>query len=156
MSDTTAAVLTGVLIFAATIWVGGLVAIALVARVATATLDPAGRVAFFRGLGRTYGVVGTAALAVAYAAGIALVYDRAWDGALTATAAVAATLAVILAAGVAQARRMTRLRRQALDRPDDADLTAQVRRGAGRAGMLRGFIALLSLTLLSLGVLLGT
>jgi uncharacterized membrane protein len=156
MSETTTAVLTGVLIFAATIWVGGLVAIAVVARVAAATLDPAGRVAFFRGLGRAYGVVGTAALATAYGVGAALVHDRAWDRALTATAVVAAALAVILAIGVAQARRMTRLRRRALDHPDDTELTAQVRRGAGRAGMLRSFIALLSLTLLSLGVLLGT
>jgi uncharacterized membrane protein len=156
MSDTTSAVVTGVLIFAGAIWVGGLVAITIVARVATATLDPAGRVAFFRGLGRTYVFVGTAALAVAYLAGAALVYDRDWDGTLTATAAVATALALILAFGVAQARQMTRLRRDALDHPDDANVAARVRRGAGRAGALRGFIALLSLALLSLGVLIGS
>lgn len=156
MSHTTTAVLTGVLIFAAAVWVGGLVAIAVVARTATATLDPAGRVAFFRRLGRSYGVVGTGALAVSYGTGAALVYGRAWDGVLTATAVVATALAAVLAAGIMQARRMTRLRRHALDQAADPDVAVRVRRGSARAGALRGFIALLSLTLLSLGVLLGT
>ena len=155
MSHTSATVLTGVVILAGAVWVGGLVAIAVVARVATATLDPAGRVAFLCGLGRAYGVVGTAALTVAYGTGGALVYGRAWDGALTAAAVVAAALAIILAWGVMQARRMTRLRRYALDRPDDEDSAARVRRGAARADVLRGVIALLSLGLLSLGVLIG-
>lgn len=156
MSQPTSSVLTGVLVLAAAVWVGGLVAIALVARVATATLDPSGRIAFFRGLGRTYGVVGTTALAVAYASGAALVYDRDWDGVLIAAAVVATALAATLAVGVAQARRMSRLRRRALEHADDAHLAQRVRRGAGRAGALRGLIALLSLALLSLGVLLGT
>lgn len=156
MSGTTAAVLTGVLIFAAAVWIGGLFAIAVVARVATSTLDVAARVAFFRGLGRSYAVVGTAALAIAYGTGAALVYGRDWDGVLTATAVVATALALILAAGMTQARRMTRLRRYALDHADDPDVTMRVRRGAGRAGALRGVIALLSLALLALGVLLGT
>lgn len=156
MSQTTSSVLTGVLVLAGAVWVGGLVAIAVVARVATATLDPSGRVAFFRGLGRTYGVVGTTALAVAYGSGAALVYGRDWNGTLTATAVVATALAATLAIGVAQARRMTRLRRRALEHADDADLAQQVRRGAARAGALRGLIALLSLALLSLAVLLGT
>jgi uncharacterized membrane protein len=156
MSHTNAAVLTGVLIFTGAVWVGGLIAITVVARVATATLDPAGRVALFRGLGRTYGVIGIAALAVAYGTGAALVYNRDWDGVLTATLVVAAALALILALGVAQARRMTRLRRYALDHPDDAGVATRVRHGAGRAGALRGVIALLSFALLSLGVLIGS
>jgi uncharacterized membrane protein len=156
MSHTTAAVLTGVLIFAAAIWVGGLVAIAIVARVARSTLDPAGRVAFFRGLGRSYVVVGTAALAVAYGTGAVLVHGRDWNGELTAVAAIAAALALTLAVGIAQARRMTQLRRHALDHPEDGDVAAQVRRGAGRAGALRGVIALFSLALICLGVLIGS
>lgn len=44
------AALTGVLVFAAAVWVGGLVAIFVVARVASRTLRPAERVAFFPGL----------------------------------------------------------------------------------------------------------
>lgn len=148
--------LTGLLIFAATVWVGGLVAIAVVARVAGRTLPPDVRVAFFRGLGRSYAVVGTAALALAYGTGAAILYGRSWDGWLTATAVVATGLVAATAIGVAQARRMSRLRQQALGRPGDTDLGDRVGRGAARAGALRGAIALLSLALLALGVLLGT
>ena len=50
--------LTAVLLLATAVWIGGLVAIFVVARVAHATLGPAERVAFFRGLGRAYGLAG--------------------------------------------------------------------------------------------------
>lgn len=82
--------------------IGGLVAIAVVARVATGTLDPGARVAFFRALGRAYGVVGTLALALGYGAGAALVYDRPWDGLLSATATVAGGLVATTAFGVSR------------------------------------------------------
>jgi hypothetical protein len=153
MSESTAAALTGVLIAATAVWVGGLVAIAVVAHVAGRTLEPAVRVSFFRGLGRSYGIVGTGALAVAYGTGASLVYGRSWDGRLTATAVVATALVGI---GIAQARRMSRLRRMALDQPDDGELANRVRIGAGRAGASRALIAVLSFALLALGVLLGT
>lgn len=156
MTGTSSAVLVGLLIFATSLWIGGLFAIALVARVAARTLDATARVAFFRGLGRAYGVVGTAALVLAYGTGAALVYDRSWGGTLVATAVVAGLLAAALAIGVVQARQMTGLRRHALDQPDDPALADRVRRGAARAGGLRGLIALLSLALLALGVSLGT
>jgi len=155
MSDTTTAAVTGLLIFAGSIWVGGLVAIVVVARVAAGTLPPDARVAFFRGLGRSYGVVGTAALAVAYGSGAALVYGRAWDAQLTATAVVATALVAATAVGVVQARRMTRLRHEALG-SDDIQKAAAVRRGAVRAGALRALIGALSFALLALGVVLGT
>jgi len=156
MTDTTTATLAGLLIFASSIWIGGLFAIAVVARVATATLDPTTRVTFFRGLGRAYGIVGTASLALVYGSGAALLYGRSWNGTLVAAVAVAAALAATLAIGVIQARRMTRLRRQSLDVPQDEVLARRVHRGAARAGGLRGLIGLLSLALLALGVHLGT
>lgn len=155
MSPTITAALSGILILATSVWLGGLVAIAVVARVATRTLDPSARVAFFRALGRTYGVVGSLALALAYGAGAALLLDRPGDALLTATATVAATLVATTVFGVVQARRMSRLRRTALDQPTNEVLTHAVHRGAGRAGTLRGLIALLSLALLWLGVLLA-
>jgi uncharacterized membrane protein len=160
MTAATTATLTGLLVFGTSVWVGGLIAIAVVARAASATLEPAARVAFFRGLGRRYGVVGTTALALAYGTGAALLYGRGWSGEVIAAAAVAAVLAATLAVGVAQARRMTRLRGRLLSVTDDAATddaaAAQVRRGAARAGALRGLIALLSLVLLGLGVALAT
>ncbi|MFG2088589.1 MULTISPECIES: hypothetical protein [unclassified Spirillospora] len=155
MSDEVEVALAGVLILATSVWTGGFVAIAVVARVAARTLGPAERVAFFRALGRAYVVVGVAALALALGSGAVLVSDRAWDGVLTAAAVVAAALVATLAVGVVQARRMTRLRRSALADPDDARQAARVRRGARGAGVLRAFIGALTLALLALGVVLA-
>ena len=108
--------LTAVLILATAVWIGGLVAIFVVARVAHATLGPGERVAFFRGLGRAYGLVGGSALAAALASGAVLASRYRWDGQLTASTVVAAGLVAATGAGVTQARRMTRLRQDALRR----------------------------------------
>jgi len=148
--------LTTVLVLATAVWIGGLVAIFVAARVAHATLGVADRVAFFRGLGRAYGPVGGVALAVALASGAVLASARGWTGQLTASAAVAAALVAVTAAGVVQARRMTRLRQDALRAPGRAELTARVRRGARSAAILRATIAALSLALLALGVVVAT
>ncbi len=148
--------LAAVLILATAVWVGGLVAIFVAARVADATLEAAERVAFFRGLGRAYGLVGGVALAAALASGAVLASTYRWDGQLTASAVVAAGLVATTAAGVAQARRMTRLRRDALRDPGSADLAAKVRRGARNAAVLRAVIAALSLALLGLGTVIAT
>lgn len=156
MSDTTHAVLLGVLTLASCIWVGGYVAIAVVARAASRTLDAAHRVAFFRALGRSYLLVGTPALLVAIGSGAGLASEHAWDGMLDAVVVVAAALMLVLSVGVAQARRMTRLRAAALADPSDAELPRRVRQGARAAAVLRAAIGLLSLTLIALGSLLAT
>lgn len=148
--------LAALLVFGTAVWVGGLVAIFVVARVARATLGAAERVAFFRGLGRAYGPVGTIALVIALASGAVLAAARPWSGQLTASAVVAAGLVAVTAAGVVQARRMTRLRQAALRAPGNAALAAKVRQGALNAAALRSAIALLSLALLALGVVIAT
>jgi uncharacterized membrane protein len=156
MPDTSQKILLGVFTLASCIWVGGYVAIAVVARVAARVLAPDQRVAFFRGLGRTYGIVGGAALAVALGTGAGLLRDRSWDATVTTTAVLAAALVVASAVGVMQARRMTRLRVEALTAPADAQLARRVRRGARSAALLRAAIGLLSLTLIALGSLLAS
>jgi uncharacterized membrane protein len=148
--------LTAVLVLATAVWVGGLVAIFVVARVAHATLGPPERVAFFRGLGRAYGLAGGLALTIALASGAVLAATYRWDGQLTASAVVAAGLVAATVAGVAQARRMTRLRHEALRDPGSPELTAEVRRGARNATVLRAAIAALSLALLALGTVIAT
>lgn len=155
MSSTAAAAVTGLLILAASVWVGGYVAIAVVARVATGTMDPVTRATFFRGLGRTYGLVGTVALAVAYGSGAALLFGRPWSALLVVSVLVAVALAVTTAYGVRQARKMGRLRRKAFDAPDDRTLGRRVRAGARRAAVLRAGIGVLSVALLALGVALA-
>src|SRR5829696_10262108 len=115
-------------LLAACIWVGGLVAIAVVARVARRELAPATRVAFFRSLGRSYATVGGPALAVALLTGAGLLVQRGWDHAATAAALLAVTLILATAAGVVQARAMTRLRQRAVGAPGDPALLARVDR----------------------------
>jgi uncharacterized membrane protein len=139
--------LVAVELVAASIWVGGLIAIFVVARIASATLGPAERIAFFRALGRTYGIVGSLALLVALAVGAILLDGHPWDSLLIATAIVAGALVLALATGIAQARAMTRLRRRAREAPE---LGESVRRGAALASALRGVIAALPLTLVVL------
>jgi uncharacterized membrane protein len=136
---------------AASIWVGGLVAIFVVARAASASLEPAQRVAFFRALGRRYGVVGSVALLVALVTGAALLRGHSWDGLLIATAIAAAALLVATGIGIAQARAMSRLRRRALEEFRGDILNPRVRRGAALAAGLRGAIGLLTLALVVLG-----
>lgn len=156
MSDTSRAILIGIFTLASCIWVGGYVAIAVVARVASRTLEPAQRVAFFRALGRSYLLVGAPALVVAFGAGAGLLSEHAWGGVATAAVVAAAALVISLGVGVAQARRMTRLRADALAAPDDRRLGGLVRRGARAAMLLRAAIGLLSLVLIALGALLAT
>ena len=138
----------------ASIWIGGLVAISVVARAASATLEPGQRVAFFRALGRQYGVVGTSALLVALISGGLLLWGREWDGLLIATISVTAALLLAAVTGMAQARRMTRLRRRALAEPGGS-LEPQVRSGSIVAAALRGAIAALTLALVCLGAALA-
>jgi uncharacterized membrane protein len=152
LSEATASVpLIALHALAASIWVGGLVAILVVARVAGKTLDPPQRVAFFRALGRCYGVLGSVALLVGLGTGAVLLRGHRWDGLMTVTAVVAAALLVATAVGMAQARAMTRLRRRALTGAGGRALEAELQRGAALAGALRGAIAVLTLALVVLG-----
>lgn len=148
-------VLVFVALLAASVWVGGFVAIAVVARVARRELERGAQVAFFRALGRSYGVVGGGALAVALGCGAALLADRAWDDTALAAVLVAVALVLVTIAGVAQARGMTRLRRSALLHGDDDLLATRVRAGAVRATVLRAAIGALSLALLALAAVLA-
>lgn len=151
-ADAAAAV---VLVLATCVWVGGFVTLVVVSRVARKTLSGPGRISFFRGLGRSYGTVSTIGLCFALASGIALVAGISWSALLIASVVVAACLVLTTAGGVKQARRMTRLRRSALEHPDDPDLKSAVSRGARRAAVVRGMIGALTITLTVLGCLLA-
>jgi uncharacterized membrane protein len=151
MFDIAHAIVLSVFTLATSIWVGGYIAIAVVARVAARTLLAPERVAFFRLLGRTYGMVGGAALFVAVGTGAALLRHRPWDAQLVAAALLATALIGFTAVGMAQARRMTRLRRAETQRPNDQDLAMKAAKGARVAILLRALIGLLSSILIALG-----
>jgi uncharacterized membrane protein len=151
MSQTAEAVVLAVLIIATSVWLGGYVALVVVARVATQTLDPGARAAFFRTLGRRFFWVSVPALVIALIAGCVLARDTAKDGLFAAIVAVVAVMLVSFAIAVAQARRMTRLRRALLQTPTDQPLRTRVATGARAAGALRAGLGLLSLALVVLG-----
>jgi hypothetical protein len=137
-------------------WVGGFVTIAVVTRVVRRELPMPAQVAFFRSLGRGYGVVGGLALGVALSTGGALRSRRGWDE--WSAVAVLLALALVLAtgAGVVQARDMTRLRERAVREPRDPALTAHIDRNAHRALVLRALIGALTVALLALGAALAS
>lgn len=156
LHTTVEAMLLALFILATSIWIGGYIAIAVVARTAAATLDPSARVRFFRSLGRSYLWVGIPALLVALGTGAVLLRDRDRDTLLVATVLIAAIMVACLAIAIAQARRMTRLRRRALDAPDDERLAQLIRRDGRAAALLRAVLGLLSLALVVFGSFLAT
>jgi uncharacterized membrane protein len=154
IAATPSPVLLFVNLLATCVWVGGFVAIGVVVVVARRQLGEAEQVAFFRALGRSYGVVGGAALTVALASGAVLLGDRGWDRTALAAVVLAAALVIATVAGVAQARGMTRLRDHALRDQGDAALATRLQRGAKRATVLRATIGALTLALLATGAVL--
>ncbi len=138
-------------LIAASVWIGSLVCLALVARVAARVLDARSRVALFRSVGQLYRVVGTSALVVSIAAGAALAGSPLeWSVTMDVVAALASVLVVLTAVGVAQARRMTVMRRHAIVLPNDEGAVEAIRRGAASAGVLRGLMATVTFTIVVL------
>ncbi|MCX7521446.1 hypothetical protein OSC27_04035 [Microbacterium sp. STN6] len=152
----TQAILLGLLVVAACVWIGGWVSLVVIARSTTATLSREARVAFFRHFGRRYGIVATIALLVAFASGLALLLGAPWSALSTAMVVLCAVLTVGLGVGVIQARRMTRLRRAAASAPLDDGFATRIRRGARWALVLRAGIGVLSLAVLVLAVIAST
>ena len=143
------------LVLGAAIWVGGIVTIVLVHRVAARTLPAGQRVPFFRALGRAYGVTAGAALLFALAGGGVLLRHRPFDGTAITTVVLAAALVAATAVGVVQARTMSRLRGAALAPESAAGEVAAVTSGARTAAVLRTLIGVITVALLTFAVLLA-
>lgn len=137
---------------ASSIWVGSLVAIAVMSVVARRELDARSRVALFRGVGRAYLYVGTGSLLLAVAVGAVLAWPLSQVGVgVQAEFALSGLLLAVSALGMAQAKRTTVVRRHALDRPNDVAARSAVAAGAKVAGALRGAIAVVTLVMVVLG-----
>ncbi len=139
------------LVVTTSIWLGGYVAMAVVARASAKSLEPAVRVAFFRALGRAYLPVGAAALAVGFISGGVLLRQRPVDVLSITAVLIAVLLVVCLGVAVAQARRMTRLRQQIGAAPDDERLQMKASSDGRAATTLRALLGVLSLVLVVLG-----
>ena len=144
------------LLLAASIWVGGFVAIAIVARVARRELDEPTRIAFFRRLGRGYVGIGGGSLAVAFGSGGLLLAPGDWTPAKSVAGALGVALAIATVAGVVQARAMTLIRQRSVHDRDDIALAAAVRSAAVRATFLRASIGALTIALLAVASVIAT
>ena len=147
----TSAPLVAVELIAASIWVGGMVCIAIVAKAVRGVLDESSQVAFFRAVGRRYGMVGTASLLIAIAAGLALSWPpSSWSRTIEAAVVLAGVLVVATIAGMMQARAMTALRRKLIANAGDSSTAVALRRGRLLANGIRGLMALMTLAIVIL------
>lgn len=153
LPDVARTVLTVLLQLCSAVWLGGYVAIAVVAFVSRETLDAAVRVRFFRLLGRAFLPIGGAALGGGLISGGLLLAERPWDARSATAVVLAAALLITLVVAVRQARRMTRLRQAAFSSGGQAEA---VRHGAAAAAALRALLGLLSVALIVAGSLLGS
>ena len=143
-------VLVFVHLLAVSIWVGGFVAIGVASAVARRQLDAAARAACFRELGRRY-ASSEAARWPSRSRPAPRCSPIAAGTAAWAATGIAVALVAVTAAGVRQARGMTRLRGRMVQAPGDTALAGAVARGARRALVLRAAIGLLTLALLAAG-----
>ncbi|WP_137122937.1 hypothetical protein [Segeticoccus rhizosphaerae] len=154
MSAALQAVLVGLLVLAASVWIGGFVMLMVVSRASRASLEEAPRVALFRQVGRTFLPIAIVAMVVALITGGVLLGARTWDGLATALVILVAAVIVATGLGVRQARAMTKLRRQAL--VGEGALATRVETGARHATALRTVIGLLVLALYVVAVVTAT
>lgn len=147
-------VLLGVLIIGAGMWIGGMVAVTMLAIISKRALEPAVRAAFFRRFARTYFPVFGAALVVAAIAGFLLLLERGWDGLAWAITILVVAIVIALAFGVVQARAMSRLRTEAAALGDDvpAELEHRIAVQGRSAAMLRGSLGVLSIVVFVLAI----
>ena len=131
------------------------------------TLSESERVALFRALGRRFAIAGGIAMVVLIATGTDMAADRlgSWSD-LTDTGygerlldklvLVAVVIALTLFHSLVQGPAVSRLRAQALERPDDPELAALIRKKAARSGIVSGVNLLATLAILVLAARLVT
>jgi putative copper export protein len=151
----------------AAVWAGGLVFLGVAVGAARKTLGDRERIALFRQLGRRFLVVGGIAMLVLIATGTDMASDRLasfgdlFDTAYGKRLAEKLALVVVVIAltafhSLVQGPALSRLREQALERPDDPELAAAIRRKAARAGVVSLLNLLATLAILVLAARLVT
>jgi len=151
----------------AAVWAGGLVFLGVAVGAARKTLGDRERIALFRQLGRRFLVVGGAAMVVLIATGSSMAADRLASfgdlfdtdyGKRLSEKLALVVLVIVLTAfhSLVQGPALSRLREQALERSDDAELAATIRRKSARAGVVSLLNLLATLAILVLAARLVT
>lgn len=133
-------------LFAAMVWVGGLVAVAVATAAARASLGEAQQVEFFRALGKRYGLISGTALAVFALTGLSLLgAPGGWSGKETVTAVLVLAVAGLTVTGVRAAQRTQQARSQSLMKTADREAQARLVRASRISNGLRVLIAISTL-----------
>jgi hypothetical protein len=138
-------------VVATSIWLGGLVAIAIVSRIARRQLDVSMQIAFFRSLGRRYLAVGGGSLAAALGSGVLLLGRGEWTTAKAAAVALGVALAVAALLAIRQARATARMRQRAVAGSEAVGEAEPIEAAAARAALLRGCVGTLTVALVAVG-----
>jgi len=154
-------------LIAAAVWAGGMVFLGVAVGAARRTLADRERIALLRQLGRRFLLVGGVAMLVLIATGTQMAADRlAAFGDLFDTdygkrlseklALVVVVIVLTLFHSLVQGPALSRLREQALERPDDAQLGATIRRKSVRSGIVSMLNLIATLAILVLAARLVT
>jgi putative copper export protein len=154
-------------LIAAAVWAGGMVFLGVAVGAARRTLPDRERIALFRQLGRRFLVVGGIAMLVLIATGTDMAADRLGAfGDLFDTdygkrlaeklALVVVVIGLTLFHSLVQGPRLSRLREEALDRPEDPELAQLIRRKSARAGAVSALNLAATLAILVLAARLVT
>ena len=154
-------------LIAAAVWAGGLIFLGVAVGAAQKTLGDRERIALFRQLGRRFLVVGGGAMVLLIATGSSLASDRLASfgdlfdtdyGKRLSEKLALVVLVIVLTAfhSLVQGPALSRLREQALERSDDAELAATIRRKSARAGVVSLLNLLATLAILVLAARLVT
>jgi copper resistance protein D len=154
-------------LIAAAVWAGGMVFLGVAVGAARRTLADRERIALFRQLGRRFLIVGGAAMAVLIATGTDMASDRLGalgdlfdtDYGKRLAEKLALVIAVILLTAfhsLVQGPALSRLREEALERPEDPELARLIRRKSARAGIISALNLLATLAILVLAARLVT
>jgi copper resistance protein D len=148
------------------VFVGGMVMLGVVASAARGVVADRERIALLRVIGRRFLWLGGIALLVVIATGSDMASDRHVWGHLTDTTYGKTLLAKLILVGVVvvltavhsfvQGPALSRLREQALDRPDDQEVQAAIRRRSAQAGIVSVLNLVAALAILVLAARLVT
>jgi copper resistance protein D len=128
-------------LIAAAVYVGGVVFLGLAAASARATVSPRERIALFRLLGQRFLLLSGGALLILIGTGAAMAADGDYGERLNQKLGVVAiAVALTYYHSFIQGPTLSRVREQALDRPGDADLAAEIRRLSAQAGIVQALI----------------
>jgi copper resistance protein D len=154
-------------LIAAAVWAGGMVFLGVAVGAARRTVGDRERIALFRGLGRRFLLIGGLAMVVLIATGTDMAADRLvafgdlfdTDYGKRLAEKLALVIVVILLTlfhSLVQGPALSRLRVEAFEHPEDAELQQRIRRKSAQAGIVSALNLLATLAILVLAARLVT